>query len=316
MDSTNSFDLLLNDPGQALDMLLHQGSSGLLLLLAAGVLGAFGVGLAAQAFFRGRTKRVSWGNLAANVGGLAWLLPVAAVFALYGFWMRPNLLNLPDRWSPEQQPATQVFERASNARTIPVASSPNAAANSALTADSLEASTTLPAWVSQKEEVVTGEKRFVVVHGEIGGTVAEAEASARATAVEKARDDFAATFPQARGWEAPARTVGTVAIRREFVEEIDRKTSSGTAFRVFRGHDQVELSPAVRKQIFPLWKEEVVGRRIFALGGLGALLTLTFGTLAVYFRLDDRTSGLYRRRLKLAAVSVIAAGGFAAATLL
>jgi len=200
--------------------------------------------------------------------------------------------------------------------TVPAANR-SAAANSPVTADSIEASTTLPAWVSQKEEVVTGEKRIVVVAGEIGGTVEEAEASARAAAVERARDDFAAAFPQARGWEAPARTVGAVAIRREFVEAVDRKTlSSGTAFRVFRAYNEVELSPAVRKQIFPLWREEVVGRRILALGGLGALLTLTFGTLAVYFRLDDRTSGLYRRRLKLAAVSVITAGGFAAATLL
>jgi uncharacterized protein YegP (UPF0339 family) len=45
-------------------------------------------------------------------------------------------------------------------------------------------------------------------------------------------------------------------------------------------------------------------------------LTLTFGTLASYFRLDERTAGRYRWRLKLAAFSVIAAGGAAAASLL
>jgi hypothetical protein len=310
MDSKNSLDLLLKDPGQALDMLLHQGSSGLLLLLAAGLLGTFGLGLAAHAFFRGRNARVSWGNLAANVGSLAWLLPVAAVFALYGFWMRPNLLNLPDNSSLSPRPVFVGF-----AGSVPTANH-SAVADAPTATSSVEPSTTLPTWVTQKEEVVAGKKRLTVVPGEIGGTVEEAEASARTAAVDVARDDFVAAFPQARGWEAPARTVGAVAIRREFVEAIDRKTSSGTAFRVFRAYNEVERSPAVRKQIFPLWKEEVVGRRILALGGLGALLTLTFGTLAVYFRLDDRTSGLYRRRLKLAAVSVIAAGGFAAATLL
>jgi hypothetical protein len=48
---------------------------------------------------------------------------------------------------------------------------------------------------------------------------------------------------------------------------------------------------------------------------LAALLTLTFAAGAAYFRLDERTQGRYRGRLKLAAVTVIAAGGAAAATL-
>jgi hypothetical protein len=291
-------------------MWVHQGSSGLLLLAAAGLLGTFGVGLAAHAFFRGRNARISWGNLAANVGGLAWLLPVAAVFALYGFWMRPNLINLPDTWSARPQISVVSAERNSNGQRVATPKpSPSAA-------DSVEISKTLPAWVNETE-IVSGDGRLVVVTGEIGATVEEAEANARAAAVDAVRKDFAVAFPQSVGWEPPTRAVGSVAVRRAFVAEIDRKTlSSGTPFRVFRAYNQVELSPAVRKRIFPLWREEVVGRRIWDLGGLGALLTLTFGTLAVYFRLDDRTSGLYRRRLKLAAVSVIAAGGLAAATLL
>ncbi len=159
--------------------------------------------------------------------------------------------------------------------------------------------------------------RLAVVTGEIGATVEEAVANARKAAIDLVRVDFAATFPQVAGWRPPASVVANSAIRQTFVEEVDRKTvSSGTPFRVYRGYNQVELSPSVRNQIYPLWRTEVVDRRIWALGGLAGLLTLTFATLSAYFRLDARTTGLYRRRLKLAAVSVIAAGGLAAATLL
>jgi hypothetical protein len=218
--------------------------------------------------------------------------------------MRPNLLNLPDN--------SVLSPRVVLAKNESI---PDADIASRIAAAPVEPSTTIPDWVKQKEEI-SENTRLVAVSGEIGATVAEAEEAARTAAVETVRNDFVTAFPQAKGWDAPARTVAATAIRRRFVEEVDRKTGSGTAFRVYRAYDQVELSPEVRKQIFPLWREEIVGRRILALGGLAALLTLTFGTLATYFRLDARTSGQHRRRLKLAAVSVIAAGGFAAATLL
>ncbi len=361
MNSMNFLDLL-NEPRQVLTTALHRGPSGLVLLAAAGLLGTVGLGLAVQAYFRGKSLRFSWGNLAANLGGLAWLLPVAAVFALYGFWMRPNLFNLPDTWSVrsrnanivapvaaverrwsaspnasrdanvvvEARPAltAEVARRAALTAEVEASSAPIAevarraapigevARRAAPTAEIVEYGTSLPDWVHENELTVDN-ARFVVVTGDIGSTIEEAVAVARGAAVELVRDDFAASVPQVAGWEPPASTLASAAIRRTFVEEIDRKTlSSGVPFRVYRAYDQVELSPRVRSRVFPFWKDEIVSRRIWALGGLAGLLTLTFATLATYFRLDARTSGLHRRRLKLATVCVIAAGGFAAATLL
>ncbi len=322
MHSISFLDYFLDEPGQAVLTLLHEKSSGVLLLLAAGMLGAFGAGLATHAFLRGKSTQFSWSSLAARVGGLAWLLPVAAVFALYGFWMQPSLYNLGD---PPATPATPVtFERMrrnsspqsnpKNVAQVTNAPAPNAAPDSQTSA--IATGTSLPEWVQDKE-FITGNVRLAVVTGEIGATVEEAVGNARKAAIDLVRVDFAATFPQVAGWRPPASVVANSAIRQTFVEEVDRKTvSSGTPFRVYRGYNQVELSPSVRNQIYPLWKTEVVDRRIWALGGLAGLLTLTFATLSAYFRLDARTTGLYRRRLKLAAVSVIAAGGLAAATLL
>jgi hypothetical protein len=293
MHRLNFFDLLFDEPGQALVGLLHQRSSAALLLVAAGVLGTFGAGLAAHAYLRGKSTRLSWSSVAANIGGLAWLLPVAAVFALYGFWMRPSLYNGGDNPSP--------------AKTVTANDTQSPA---------VETGTVLPDWVRNKE-VVQGDLRLVVATGEIGGTVEEATTAAHTAAVNLALKDFSSAYPQIAGWQPPAQAVSSAAIRRTFVEPVDRKTlSSGTPIRVYQGYDLVELSPSVRQALFPLWRDQVVDRRIWALGGLAGLLTLTFATLAAYFRLDERTAGLYRRRLKLAAVSVIAAGGLAAVTLL
>lgn len=324
MDSMSFLDYVLEEPGQTLDTLLHQKSSVGLLLIAAGLLGLLGAGLATRAYFRGKSTRFSWANLAARVGGLAWLLPVAAVFALYGFWMRPSLYNLGDPPPPQRAVAPMVAERM---RLNRVSANP-AALNGPLVEHvqssspvpdshtSVESGTTLPEWVQDKDSW-TANSRLAVVTGDIGATVEEAVANARKAAVDLVRDDFVASLPQVGAWQPPASVVAKAAIRRTFVEELDRKTvSSGTPFRVYRGYNQVELSPSVRNRIYPMWKAEVVDRRIWALGGLAGLLTLTFATLAAYFRLDDRTAGNYRRSLKLAAVSVITAGGLAAATLL
>ncbi len=260
-----------------------------MLLIGAGLLAIFGVALAGQAFFRG-AGRPSIRGVAQNVGAAAWLLPIAAVFALYGIWMRPSLSN-PEETAPV---------------TIPVV------AEKAVTVDT---DTKLPDWAKETDRALDSDTKLVVVQGKIGLTVDEAVAAGRAAAFARLRSDFSAAHPQAASWEPPSSITGD-AIRRTFVERSDRKTSTGTPYSAYTAYEQVELSPSVRKQILPLWRNQIVEKRIWALGGLAGLLTLTFGTLAAYFRLDQRTSGVYRRRLKLAAVSVIAAGGMAAATVL
>ena len=291
MHSTNYFDMLMQDPDRAITQFLNSGAPAML-LIGAGLLAVFGVALAGQAFFRGNTARPSIRGVAQNVGAAAWLLPIGAVFALYVLWMRPSL-STPDETAPVTIPVVAQIEKP----------------------DAVETGTKPPDWTKATDHSM-GDTQLVVVIGEIGATVDEAVAAGRTAVVERLRTDFYAVHPQATGWEPPASIAGD-AVRRSFVEKVDRKTvSSGTPFSVYRAYEQVELSPSVRKKILPQWRNQIVEKRIWALGGLAGLLTLTFGTLAAYFRLDQRTAGVYRRRLKLAAVSVIAAGGMAAATML
>ncbi len=128
---------------------------------------------------------------------------------------------------------------------------------------------------------------------------------------------FSRPIPRWADWLPSADAVREDAVRRTHVEKIHRKTvSSGTPFIVYRGYQQIELSPAVFTQLLSSWKDQVLPARLEELGAIAALLTLTFATGAAYFRLDDRTHGRYRRRLKLAAVAIIGAGAAAAAALI
>jgi hypothetical protein len=174
----------------------------------------------------------------------------------------------------------------------------------------------LPDWAS-KEVVEDGNSRLVVVRTEVWATPEVAEERALAAATDLVADGLGKYYPEARDWLPPENLVRSEAVRNVYIEPENHKTTtSGTPFRVYRAYYQVELSPKVWASLIPVWKEAVVGRRLWALGGFAGLLTLTFATLAAYFRLDERSAGRYRGRLKLAAVSIIAAGGVAAATLL
>jgi hypothetical protein len=174
----------------------------------------------------------------------------------------------------------------------------------------------LPEW-AKTEIVEEGNRKLVVVPGGFAGSKKEAEHDALDAARLVVGDAIQRVYPRVGKWLPTADAVREEAVRRTYVEQIHRKTvSSGTPFIVYRAYQQVELSPDVFAKLVSSWKEEVLPHRLEALGGLAALLTLTFATGAAYFRLDDRTQGRYRRRLALAAVAIVGAGAAAAAALI
>ena len=212
----------------------------------------------------------------------------------------------------QAQPAPPATPAAPSAPVA--AAAPQAGPSSSPSAD--VAGEKLPAWA--KTEIVDEDNRkLVVVQGGFAGTQSEAEHDTLEAARLVLGAAIQRAYPKVGKWLPPAESVREVAVRLTYVEKIPRKTiSSGTPFIVYRAYKQVELSPAVYSQLLSSWKEEVVPRRLEALAGFAALLTLTFATGAAYFRLDDRTQGRYRRRLKVAAVAVIGAGAAAAAALI
>ena len=102
------------------------------------------------------------------------------------------------------------------------------------------------------------------------------------------------------------------AVRNRYVQPVTVDFTIGGEIKptqMYVVHLQMELSPRVRKVLFPYWREQVVTQRLWMIGGLVALLTLITGTVAAYFRLDTLSGGAYRNRLKLAAVALIVSGG-------
>lgn len=83
---------------------------------------------------------------------------------------------------------------------------------------------------------------------------------------------------------------------------------------VYRVTWQVWLRPSVRDAFAADDRLAERDERLLQLGLGAGLLTLLFGTWAAYFRIDDRTQGRYRGRLKAAAIASTLAG--AAVTLL
>ncbi len=178
------------------------------------------------------------------------------------------------------------------------------------------ASEKLPDW-AKTEIVDEGHRKLVVVPGGFAGSEKEAEEEALEAARLVLGDAIQRAYPKVGHWLPPAAAIREDAVRRTFIEKIHRKTvSSGTPFIVYRGYQQIELSPAVFTQLLSNWKDQVLPGRLEELGAIAALLTLTFATGAAYFRLDDRTHGRYRRRLAVGAVAVIGAGVAAAAALI
>jgi hypothetical protein len=83
-----------------------------------------------------------------------------------------------------------------------------------------------------------------------------------------------------------------------------------------RAHLRLELTPRFHTAVEQSWRGQVVEHRLLALGGVFGLVTLALASAAGYFRLDELTGGQYRRRLKLAALALIAAGGTAVGALI
>jgi hypothetical protein len=211
-------------------------------------------------------------------------------------------------------PATAAASPApSSPAAAPVA--PAAPAAGKASADSESESEKLPEWT--KTEILNEEHReLVVVTGGIGGSQKEAEQNALEAARHVLGAAISRAYPKVGGWLPSADAVRADAVRLTFIEKVHRKLSNGRPFIVYRAYEQVELSPAVYALLIANWKEEVVPWRLELLASCVALLTLTFGTGAAYFRLNERTRGQYRGRLGLAAVTVIATGGaFAAAAM-
>jgi hypothetical protein len=177
-----------------------------------------------------------------------------------------------------------------------------------------EGESKLPEWVAEKQLVVA-DKQLVVLTSQRFATVQEADDQVLQLARRAVADDLKKVYSYEGEPPLSDSEIESMGFGRRHVEQ-SRRNSGTNTFTVYQVHRQLELSPSLRSALEPRWREQIVNKRLGILAALAGVLTLTVATAAAYFRIDTRTRAAYRRRLRLAALCVIAAGSLAAMTVI
>jgi hypothetical protein len=221
----------------------------------------------------------------------------------------PEVVALADEPQPaEPQP---VATAAADAEAAPAEAQPV----ESLDTSPVEADVSLlrPKWM----DGVTDPAAEVVIEGSPKVTPEEAITSALAKAAEFLKQEHAKVYGEHGPWNLPLDVVSDHAQVDRFVEPYKVVTAGEPqGITTNRAFVLISLSPEVRQQVYLTWREQIVQRRLWAFGGVFGLATLIVASAAGYLRLDTLSHGAYRRRLKLAAVSLIVAGGLAVAAVL
>lgn len=168
-----------------------------------------------------------------------------------------------------------------------------------------------PEWADK--EPVPGDKGILVsLSSQRFATMQEAEQQLTAQAVSYVKQFYHDEYPLAGDWTVPVSLIERSAVRKLVGEALNKDFGNGIQGTMYRAHLQLELTPATRQALHESWHGQIVTHRLTVLGSMLGLVTMMLATSAGYFRLDDLTGGLYRRRLKFAAASLIAAGSLVA----
>lgn len=275
-------------------------------------------------FLTGKETKISVRSAVLRMLSMLWALPVVAVVAYLGLHAVPrftrdpeppveNVRLIPEELTPDLGEALDLPEDAlptrieDGSKDVPVAESP-------------ATDTPLPSWVGQRR-VTDGETTWLVVRSAEKATKVRAETDAHNQAVEQLKQDFHRSHPNEGAWTIPLVFVQSDVISQKFVEAISHepiRISRGVIRTepMYRVHLQLELTPDVKEQLYQHWRVPLVNQRLWILGSLLGMLTLITGSTAAYLRLDARTGGAYRGRLKTAAVALIVSGGLVVSTII
>ncbi len=170
-----------------------------------------------------------------------------------------------------------------------------------------------PAWSGAERNPNDDKSRPVFRSGRYM-TPEEATADVTTKAVEYVQRRFQSELdPAVRVTAAVIDRAGVDELVLEKYQKVDELTDGRKlAVWMYIAHLKLNVGENLRNAVYADYRQSVVNQRLKVLGGGLGLVTLLLGTVAMYFRLDDATSGQYRTRLKLAAGAVIAAVGIAA----
>ncbi len=156
-----------------------------------------------------------------------------------------------------------------------------------------------PAWVDQPSTVDgIGERIAIASQQYTTREEAEQELSSRATELllRDLQKLYPGTSPQS-AWHPADEDVKRHAVKQQYVEVVER--DFGNFFSpMYRVWWQVELSPEVRTEFLPAWRQGLTANRIRRVGVVVSTFVLAASLLAIYHRLNVRTQGAWQSGLK------------------
>lgn len=154
-----------------------------------------------------------------------------------------------------------------------------------------------PAWIEQPRSE-DGDCQHIVISSQQYSTREEAESELSVVATKLIRDDLQGIRPgmSHSSWRPSAAEIQRIAVKQQYVEAVDRDFGS-FIHPMYRVWWQVELSPEVRTEFLPSWRQGLANGRVRSLGLVVSSLALVASLLAMYRRLDVMTEGMHRRVL-------------------
>ena len=172
-----------------------------------------------------------------------------------------------------------------------------------------------PEWIRAGDQTI-GDVRQVVLSSKLWSTAAEATEELRPIAAGLVRADFQARHENRFGGRSHRfltdERILYSAVKKRYLEPIDQDFGAFSA-PMYRLWLQVEISPVVRTELYPVWKSGTVGERIIALGAILGILTLAVNSLALFSRLIRKSPD---RRMRAATIVAVSSAGWIVAELI
>ncbi len=165
----------------------------------------------------------------------------------------------------------------------------------------------LPEWVGEPDQE-DGGRLLISLSSTEQPTRADAEKELLGKALARIRADFEQTHRTTIPWDVPESAVHFTLTHEEKIT----RTAAAARFTMVRLHRQLELSPETREEAVGAFRQAVINRRLRGIAAVGGTLALIVAASAVYLRLDARTLGQTRGRLKAATAAAILTGGLVA----
>ena len=242
-----------------------------------------------------KERNFKWPSLRLSASTFLWLSPILALLAVLGTRLFPF-------FAP-----TNGVERPDAATQLPWEEDPVWHVHTVETWEPIEEMEL--AHVQKRTEGGQVSWR-VVLESEQHTTVSDARRELKDTVVALVSTDLQRVYP-----EIANPLISDSYIRKECVlnETLATRShelpESGRTFETTQVRWMVELNPKVREHIRSTWQKQLVSARASLVAGTVGFVTFLFGLLATYLRVDLRTNGQYRGRLKLGLLSLAIAGG-------